>query len=314
MFRWVGVVVCLWAAAAGGARAQVPAASAPPLPLILSRAATYVERFADRVAGVVIAETYVQDVFPPFNRFGTPPTNVPGRRAQYSGPAHRELESDLLLVRPVGAEGWLQFRDVTEVDGRRLRDRNDRLARLFLEPSRSTAEQARKIMNESARYNIGDIERNINLPVLALAVLARGMQPGFQFQMSAPIDTESLPKSPRFAPPAHALVVAFRETQIRTMVVSPQGRNLPSSGHFWLDPATSQVLMSEICIDDQWLKASIFVAYGPVDGIDLPVPVEMHERFENKLNGTRVEGTATYSNFREFKVAVDEAIEPIKDK
>jgi hypothetical protein len=312
MLRWVGVVVCLSTAlTAAAARAQPPA---PSLPAVLSRAATYVEQFADRVAGVVVAETYVQDVIQPLNRFGTPPTNVPGRRLQYSGPGHRELKSDLLLVRPVGAEGWLQFRDVTEVDGRRLRDRNDRLARLFLEPSRSTAEQARKIMNESARYNIGDIERNINLPVLALAVLARGMQPGFQFQLAGAVDPALLPKSTRFLPPPGALVVAFREMQIRTMVVSPQGRNLPSSGHFWLDPTTSQVLMTEIGIDDQWLRASIFVAYGTVDGIDMPVPVEMHERFENKLNGTRVEGTATYSNFREFKVAVDEAIEPIKDK
>jgi hypothetical protein len=315
--RTAVTLLALWIAAGaepGEVRAQTPAASAPPLRLVLSRAATYVETFADRVAGVVVAETYVQDVFQPFNRFGTPPTNIPGRRAQYSGPAHRELKSDLLLVRPVGSDGWLQFRDVTEVDGRRLRDRNDRLARLFLQPSRSTADQARKIMNESARYNIGDIERNINLPVLALAVLARGLQPGFQFQMVPAADPASLPKSPRFTPPPQALVVAFHETQIRTMVVSPQGRNLPSSGRFWLDPATSQVLMTEIGIDDQWLKASIFVAYGLVENIDMPVPVEMHERFENKLNGTRVEGTATYSNFREFKVAVDEAIEPIKDK
>ena len=98
------------------------------------------------------------------------------------------------------------------------------------------------------------------------------------------------------------------------MVVSPQGRNLPSSGRFWLDPATSQVFMTEIGIDDQWLRADIFVAYGTVDGIELPVPIEMHEAYENRLNGTRVEGTATYANFREFRVAVDEDIAPIDDK
>ena len=40
----------------------------------------------------------------------------------------------------------------------------------------------------------------------------------------------------------------------------------------------------------------------------------MHERYENKLNGTRVEGSANYSNFREFKVNVDEDIAPIDDK
>ena len=71
--------------------------------------------------------------------------------------------------------------------------------------------------------------------------------------------------------------------------------------------------MTEIGIEDLWLKAVIHVAYGPSPDIDLPVPIEMHERYENKLNGTRVEGSATYSNFREFKVSVDEDIAPIKD-
>jgi hypothetical protein len=305
-------VVCAWAAAVGAVRAQDR--PAPTLSVVLSRVATYVEDFAEAFAGVVVAEHYVQDVRPALNRFGAPPTNLPGRRPTYSGPMHRELESDLLLVRPVGTDGWLQFRDVTTVDGRKLKDRNDRLARLFLEPSKSTAEQARKIMTESARYNIGEIERNINLPVLALAVLARGQQPGFQFERVAPVDAALLPKTAAFAVRADAVVLSFREVQLRTMVVSPQGRNLPSSGHFWLDPETFRVLMTEIGIDDLWLKASIYVAYGPVDTMKLPVPVEMHERFENKLNGTRVEGTATYSNFRQFNVAVDEAIAPVKDR
>jgi hypothetical protein len=244
------------------------------------------------------------------NRFGARPANI----RPYTGPLHRELKSDLLLVRPIGSEGWMQFRDVTEVDGRKLKDRNDRLARLFLEPSKNTATQSRKIMEESARYNIGDIERNINLPVLALAVLNRGMQPGFEFTLDVSAQKNELPKSASFTPPPDALVVSFRETQMRTMVASPQGKNLAASGRFWMDRATSQVYMTEIGVEDLWLKAIIQVAYGTVDTIELPVPIEMHEHYENKLNGTRVEGTATYSNFREFKVAVDEDIAPIDEK
>ncbi len=306
-------VTCALAVLAAGAvlpfshpSAQVEPAL-PTLPSVLSRAATYVERFADRVSGFVTAESYVQDVFPPMNRFGS----RPGGQRPYNGPTHRELKADLLLVRPVGSDGWMQFRDVTDVDGKKLKDRNDRLARLFLEPSNSTAAQSRKIMTESARYNIGDIERNINLPVLALAVLDRRMQAGFEFSYPKGDDKPSLPKRPLFVPPDDALVVSFTETQPHTMVASPQGKNLPSSGHFWLDRRTSQVYMTEIGIDDLWLRAQIFVAYGAVDGINLPVPVEMFERYENKLNGTRVEGSATYANFREFKVAVDEDIAPI---
>lgn len=306
------MVLALAALVAVAATSVSPSAQAPPpvLTSVLSRAATYVETFADRVSGFVTAEAYVQDVYLPVNRFGS----RPGGQRPYTGAVHRELKSDLLLVRPVGSDGWMQFRDVTDVDGKRLKDRNDRLAKLFLQPSNSTAAQSRKIMSESARYNIGDIERNINLPVLALAVLDRRMQPGFEFSLSKSEEKPNLPKRPVFTPPSDAVMVSFTETQPRTMVASPQGKNLASSGHFWLDRDTSQVYMTEIGIDDLWLRAQIFVAYGTVEGLELPVPVEMFERYENKLNGTRVEGSATYSNFREFKVAVDEDIAPIDEK
>jgi hypothetical protein len=140
------------------------------------------------------------------------------------------------------------------------------------------------------------------------------MQPGFQFGMAADDEKLALPKSQPFAVRPDAIVISFRETQMRTMVASNQGKNMPSSGHFWLDPLTSGVLMSELTVEDSWLKAVIHVAYGKVDTLELPVPIEMHEAYENKLNGTRVEGTATYANFREFKVNVDENIAPIDDK
>jgi hypothetical protein len=41
------------------------------------------------------------------------------------------LRSDLLLVRPTPVEEWVSFRDVFEVDGRPVRDREERLRRLL---------------------------------------------------------------------------------------------------------------------------------------------------------------------------------------
>src|SRR5215470_10221904 len=188
----MGCLVAGWLTAFPRAQ-EVPA---PPVPLnvLLSRAATYVERYAAHLSGLVMEEAYVQDV-EQINRFGY-------RMNTRGGVSHRQLRSDLLLVRPEGAEAWMQFRDVFEVDGRGLRDRNDRLAKLFLQPSKSTAEQAEKIVRESARYNIGDIERTINLPMLALTVLDRGLQPNFQFRMADSTGEVKLPKAPAFTQPA----------------------------------------------------------------------------------------------------------------
>ena len=207
----------------------------------------------------------------------------------------------------------MQFRDVFEVDGKPVRDRNDRLAKLFLEPSKSTNAQADKIIRESARYNIGDIERTINLPVLAMTVLDRRMQPNFQFHLEdAAGDPNSLPKSPTFAVRPDAVVLAFDEAQVRTMIMTPQGKNLQSHGRFWLGMPTAEVLMTELRVDDYSLGAAIHVAYQKRPGVKVLVPVEMHELYENHLNSQKVEGTATYSNFREFNVKVEETIAPPK--
>jgi len=290
---------------ASAPRAQeVPAPASVPLPLILSRAATYVEVYASRFSGLVMEESYVQDV-QQVNRFGYR-VNVRG------GPTHRTLRSDLLLVRPEGGDSWMQFRDVFEVDGKPLRDRSDRLAKLFLQPSKSTGTQAEKIVRESARYNIGEIERTINLPVLAMSVLDRRMQPNFQFRMNDAAEDVKLPKSTAFALRPGAVIVGFEETQVRTMIATPQGKNLRSHGRFWFRSPDAEVLMTELGVDDFSLSATIHVAYDKRPGLNVAVPIEMHELYENHLNATKIEGTATYSNFREFNVKVDEEIAPIR--
>jgi hypothetical protein len=283
---------------------ESPAPATPAVPLVLSKAASYVELYASHLSGLVMEESYVQDV-EQINRFGYR-TNTRG------GVSHRVLKSDLLLVRPQGSDAWMQFRDVFEVDGKALRDRNDRLEKLFLQPSKSTAAQAEKIVRESARYNIGDIERTINLPLLAMTVLDREIQPNFQFRIPDPNGDLKLPKSTAFAAPPGAAMIEFNETTVRTMITTPQGKNLRAHGRFWFAMPDAEVLMTELAVEDYTLSATIHVAYDRRPGLAVPVPVEMHELYVNRLNSSKVEGTATYSNFREFNVKVDEQIAPIK--
>src|SRR5215475_2775332 len=128
--------------------AVVAADERPPLQAILSNVTDYVVRFENTIQGIVAEENYVQDADKSDRPFVT----------------HRELKSDLLLIRSEGNDfGYVQFRDVFEVDGDAVRDRSDRLTKLFLDPSMSARRQAAVIMSESARYNIGSVERNINV-------------------------------------------------------------------------------------------------------------------------------------------------------
>ena len=299
----IGCLLAVLLTAASRAQ-ENPAPAAPALPLVLSKAATYVELYASHLSGLVMEESYVQDV-QQINRFGYR-TNTRG------GVSHRMLKSDLLLVRPQGSDAWMQFRDVFEVDGKALRDRNDRLEKLFLQPSKSTAAQAEKIVRESARYNIGDIERTINLPLLALTVLDREIQPNFQFRKTDTGEDLKLPKSAAFADRPGAVMVEFNETTVRTMITTPQGKNLRAHGRFWFAMPDAEVLMTELGVEDYTLSATVHVAYDRRPGLTVPVPVEMHELYVNRLNSSKVEGTATYSNFRQFNVKVDEQIAPIR--
>ncbi len=80
-----------------------PATSQPPtLETVLVRAGLYVIELQRQLSGIVAEEDYVQDVKP----------SISGTFWRVSSRVHRELKSDLLLVRPVGSNRWMQFRDV----------------------------------------------------------------------------------------------------------------------------------------------------------------------------------------------------------
>src|SRR5829696_8524058 len=103
---------------------------------VLAKAGGYVVEFQRQLSGVVAEERYVQDV-----RYSL------GSGVRYNPllARHRELKSDLLLVKPVGGDRWIQFRDVFDVDGKIVQDRSERLMRLFLDPSASSASQVQRI-------------------------------------------------------------------------------------------------------------------------------------------------------------------------
>jgi hypothetical protein len=153
-----------------------PSAQAPDSPdSVLDRAGDYVAMYERTFVGLVIEETYRQDAR------GRSSTDSRGFAVEAPN-QRRDLRSDLLLVRAPAGDRWIEFRDVFEVDGKPVRDRAERLAKLFLQPSASAQRQVEDIAAASARYNIGGVNRNINLPVLALTVLEPQNRAWFSFK------------------------------------------------------------------------------------------------------------------------------------
>ena len=281
--------------------AQTAPAPATSLRAILARAAEYADDFKRKLSGIVAEELYVQDI-DAFTQFRPEVT-------------HRVLKSDLLLIQLTELGRYVEFRDVAEVDGRAVRDRQERLTSLFLNPGRSN-EQLERIIAESARYNIGRIRRNVNTPLLALLFLDLDYQRRFKFSLAddrrpALADRSNAApgqQTPTFAVSTEVWVVEYHETQSRTIIRTPEGKDMPSHGRFWIDPVDGRLLMTELIAGDGSLQATINVSYQSEPLLGFSVPVEMRERYASP--NLMISGTAQYRNFRRFDVKVQEEPQP----
>ena len=280
------------------------AAQEPSLIDVLVRATDYVSRYSEQLSGTVAEERYDQ--------LSTgPPTRGFGRFSnERSNRYRRTLRSDYLLVQLLGRDRYYGFRDVFEVDGRPVRDRDERLTKLFLNPSASADAQIRGIMSDSSRYNIGDVHRNFNVPTLALLFLRPAYKPRFAFERVTDDDPRLGLDRPDEA--ANLWVIGYQEDWPTTVIRGRERSNLPAEGRFWVEPASGRVLASELVVENDELAAIITVRYKVDLKLGHLVPAEMRERYENHRQNSRVDGTATYTDFRQFQVQVSES-EPFRD-
>jgi hypothetical protein len=273
--------------------AATAAAHPPSLKDALGNAAAYVANFHRQLSTIVAEEAYIQEI-------KYQEENAAGGHTF----APRRLRSDLLLVRPTGADRYVEYRDVFEVDGDPVRDRVERVTRLLRDPA--GGDRLGAIIRESARYNIGRVTRTINTPLLPLMFLDAANQPRFTFKRrttSAPVLRDSAAKeitnAPVFRVSTEVWAIEYRERRRNTIVRTPQGEDLPVHGRFWINPETGAVLISEIVAQVRDLTATITVSYQSEPLMGFLVPVEMRETYV--ASRERVEGRATYGRFRSLR-------------
>jgi hypothetical protein len=282
-------VLAMFASVALLAQPQAPLPE-PTLATVLERAAAYVAEFYRRLSGIVAEEHYVQDWYA---------VRPEGRTSL----GHRELRSDLVLVKPGSDASWTEFRDVFEVDGRAIRTRDDRLEQLLREPAGLASAHVSAILEESARFNIGDVDRNVNTPLFTLRFLEAVSQPRFKFTRSpdavpGTAASASAPSDRVFRVSTEVWVIAYDEVRSPTLIRSAQRKDQPAHGRFWIEPATGRVLVSELTVEDRRIRATIDVSFQSEPLLEMLVPVAMRERYEIKPSRSRVEGRATYGQFR----------------
>ena len=272
------------------AGATVPAAASlrqgQPPSTILDKATTYVSAYVKALSSVVSEERYEQRVQRVVTRGFTRGAAAPPEKDIL----HRTLVSDYLLVQIPGSSEWMPFRDVYSVDGVPVRDRNDRLLKIFLEPGASTVARALQIREESSRYNLGSVTRDINVPTFALQILAADLRGRFAFKETEPERVGNL----------DAVVIEYSERAVPTIVLGQGDENVPASGRFWILPDTGAVVRSVMETRPPNMRTRIEVTYKYEPDLGIFVPGEMNERHD--LLEEMVEARSTYSNFRRFRV------------
>jgi hypothetical protein len=260
-------------------------------PSIVSLAQAYASRYQREAPMLIARERYVQNQ--------TDTRGVPDTRSMLDSrsslAASRTLISELVMVRLPGEVGWVTFRDVLEVDGRPLRDREQRLLQLLQSPSPDSLAQARKLATESARYNLGRITRTLNVPDIGLSYL----DPAHTSRMAF--------DAPEKATVSGVAAVSFRFREVAgpSIIRSTSGGNLLAAGRIWA-AATGEILRTELTIRDRQSIGRCTVDFRREPGIEIRVPSQMTERYT--IPAETVDTVATYSDFRQFSVATSESI------
>jgi VWFA-related protein len=296
-------------AAAAAAPAPAPAATVsrdPAVDELMHHVSEYVGRYGRDASVLIGVEHYNQGAVDLSDAAAVAGLQTPSGRGSLAAPGiaatpsapkttDQKLVSEIALVQNAAAiGGWLAYRDVIEVNGKAVPDRNNRLQALFRSGAPDT-ETARKIAAESARYNVGPVTRTFNVPTSALFFFTPANLARFTFQRAGTERIDGI----------EAWKVDFEETRKPSMIVTATGTDLPAMGTLWINPADGSVLRTRLLIAqtrNARSRAEVEVTYRADTTIGMLIPARMAERY---LTSTAsITGEATYSDFKRFQTAV----------
>jgi hypothetical protein len=252
-------------------------AQSPSIKELIPKATAYVHSFLDRFTNVVAEERYEQEITSPRRK--------------------RVLVSDFLLVKPPSDELWSAYRDVAEVDGQPVRDREDRLTKLFLEPSSNTLRRAAEIREAGARHNLVEIG-TLNNPLLVIAFLQDRYVDRFRFN-GAGLETKLGPD---------VRTVRFVEFRRPTVLKQNANADLFSSGLIWIEQGSGRVVKTELQLGNVMTQIRVTTQFVFDRELGVNVPTVMEDVYPNTPSGA-FRGKATYGRFRRFEVKTEETIE-----
>jgi hypothetical protein len=275
-------------------------ASQPALSDLLASATKYVSAYEAAFSLLVSEEEYIQEIRRPLGTGANLSQRNPGGGIDAAGGRDKRqvLKSDYMLVQLGTAAGWMPFRDTFEVNGKKLRDREDRLVSLFLSADTSRFDQGARIMAESTRYNIGNVARTVNIPTLGLMFLHSSVRERFTFALAGE-EAVGGRATQR---------LTYREASRPTLIKTTRGADLPLEGSLWIDAATGAIVKTTMTAADPAVRATIAVTFRADESLEIWVPSLMEEYYKAAGSADEIVATATYTKMRRFQVSTDERI------
>lgn len=254
--------------------------AAPAGDALLARAAEYVLKFEREFEHIVSDEHYEQRLS------GT----------SYRGTQRRRTTGEMLFWWVPDVSAWLTVRNVLTVDGRTVENSGERFHRAFSEPGNAVA-HLRQMRDESARFNIGTIFRNINYPTLALQFLEPAKARRFAFNPAGADRIDGIAVTR----------VTYHERDAPTTVQDDAGHNMFAAGTLWIADDGAVLRTSvRIVAPTAPLSMEATVEFRTDEKLGVRVPVRMVESYQQRERGRtaeRIDGTAAYSNFRRFETS-----------
>jgi hypothetical protein len=278
------------------ASVEAGAPEGPPLPEILEKVGAYCARYEQEFSSIAAEEFYVQKAFQQRNMRFT---------------AQRTIKSDILFAQLGGDLRWATFRDAYEVDGKAVRERESRLELLFRHPSQDAFSKAQELLAESARYNVGNVGRNFNLPTLVLVFLHPENQARFKFKRKGKQTVDGMV----------GWGIEYDEQRTPMFIQDGNGKDLRTHGMVWAD-GDGRILRTsfkvadiynenkvEITVDfSVWHEGGVLVPktmremywYTPSARASAGAALGLRERVPTGQTdtGEYVEALATYSGYR----------------
>lgn len=276
--------ICLIAAAFMALALSDVEGQPAPYDAVLAKLDAYLADYEPKLSELIADELMSQEIAGPAAMTSVELGFVDKRRPQ------RSLRSEVAFIALPDDSGWLGFRHVKSVDRKEVSEDLSLTTVLSVKGF----DGGRTLLAASAAHNLG-LPRTTNLPNLPLEFLHRRNRYRLVMRMDGNERILGV----------NATRVVFHEKVTPTLIVNPQGGDMPSTIRAWIDPANGRLLRAEVRTfkypSAPRFENSVDVVFEQEKKLGLLVPKEMREVFPGDPG--RGKSEAVYSNYRRFQTS-----------